>query len=143
MRLGLRNFPQLNVLACAMTCLLSIGCNHIPGRPGPEPEVMRPDQILDFPTLYQKNCRACHGVDGKNGAAIPLANPVYLAVAGEDTLSRTVAKGVSGKLMPPFARSAGGMLTDQQVNVLAQGILRTWATPNLFATQNLPPYLAT
>lgn len=138
MRPGLP-FSPLNALICAATCLLAMGCNHIPGRPDPEPEVKRPDQIVDFPTLYKQNCAACHGESGKNGAAILLANPVYLAIVGEDTLSHTIAKGVPGKLMPPFAKSSGAMLTDQQVNVLAQGIMQTWSTPNL-AIQNLPPY---
>ena len=35
------------------------------------------------------------------------------------------------------------MLTDQQVAVLAQGMVREWGTPNLLATQNAPTYLAT
>ena len=68
------------ILACA-AALSSAGCNA-PGKPGPNPEVARPEQILDFSTLYAQNCAACvlHGVDGHNGAAISLANPVYLAV---------------------------------------------------------------
>jgi mono/diheme cytochrome c family protein len=143
MRLGLPNFTRLNALTCAATSLFLVGCNHIPGRPGPGPEVKRPDQVLDFPTLYRQNCAGCHGENGKNGATIPLANPVYLAVAGEATLLNTIAKGVPGKLMPPFAKSFGGMLTDQQVDILAGGILRTWSTANLVAAQSLPPYLAT
>jgi cytochrome c oxidase cbb3-type subunit 3/ubiquinol-cytochrome c reductase cytochrome c subunit len=75
--------------------------------------------------------------------AIPLANPVYLDVAGEDRLRQIIANGVPGKLMPPFAKSAGGMLTDQQVASLAQGIVRTWGSPGILAGQNPPPYLAT
>ena len=35
------------------------------------------------------------------------------------------------------------MLTDQQVSVLAQGMIREWGTPNLFATQSAPPFVAT
>jgi mono/diheme cytochrome c family protein len=141
-RLKLPDFTRLNALACAAVCLLALGCNHAPGRPGPEPEVARPEQVLDFPTLYKQNCAGCHGANGKNGAAIPLANPVYLAIAAEDTVSTKIANGVSGKLMPPFAKSAGGMLTDQQVHALAHGVMQQWATLNLLVTQNPPPYLA-
>ena len=124
-------------------CLAAAGCSHIPGRPSPGPEVVRPEQVLDFPTLYKQNCAACHGESGRNGAAIPLANPVYLSIAGEDQIHQIIANGVAGKLMPPFAKSAGGMLTDQQVTALADGILRTWGKPRLLAGQNPPPYAAT
>jgi mono/diheme cytochrome c family protein len=124
-------------------CMAFLGCSRIPGRPGPGPEVVRPEEVLAFPTLYKENCAACHGENGKNGAALSLANPVYLAVAGEENIQQTIAKGVSGKLMPPFAKSSGGMLTDQQVSALAQGLIQQWGKPNLLQGQNPPPYLAT
>lgn len=134
-----------NTLLLAAVCLasLGLGCNRIPGRPGPEPEVQRPDQVLAFSTLYRQNCAACHGVNGKDGAALPLANPVYLAIAGDDRLREIIANGVPNTLMPPFAKSAGGMLTDQQVGVLSQGIMSSWGQPNLLASQNPPPYAST
>jgi cytochrome c oxidase cbb3-type subunit 3/ubiquinol-cytochrome c reductase cytochrome c subunit len=103
---------------------------------------VRPEQVLGFPVLYKQNCAACHGENGKNGAVISLANPVYLAVAGQETLQQVIAKGVPGKLMPPFAKSAGGMLTDAQVSTLAQGLVKTWGTPDFLAGQNAPLYLA-
>jgi cytochrome c oxidase cbb3-type subunit 3/ubiquinol-cytochrome c reductase cytochrome c subunit len=99
--------------------------------------------VLDFSTLYKANCAACHGENGRNGAAISLANPAYLAVAGEEMLREVTAKGVPGKLMPPFAKSAGGMLTDQQIGVLAQGMVQQWSRPDRFAGQSLPAYRAT
>ncbi len=102
-----------------------------------------PSEVLDFATLYKANCAACHGENGRNGPAISLANPAYLAVAGEDNLLEITAKGVPGKLMPPFAKSAGGMLTDQQIKVLAHGMMQHWSKPDLFAGQNVPPYRAT
>jgi mono/diheme cytochrome c family protein len=138
-----RIIRMFGALALSAVCLAAAGCSRIPGRPGPGPEVVRPDEILAFPALYKQNCAACHGENGKNGAAISLANPVYLAAAGEGTLQQAIAKGVHGKLMPPFARSAGGMLTDRQVTVLAQGLVQQWGTPDLLAGQNAPPYLAT
>ena len=134
---------QLAALALAASCLVPIGCHRLPGHPGPEPEVPRPEQVLDFATLYKQNCSACHGENGKNGASLPLANPVYIAIAGQANINHVAANGVSGKLMPPFAKSAGGMLTDQQINVISQGIVKSWATPNLLATQNPPPYTTT
>src|SRR3981189_2030463 len=109
------------VLRCWRGCSgWRVGAAFRDGR-GRGAEVPRPDDVLDFSTLYKSNCAACHGENGMDGVAISLANPVYLAVAGEDNLRHIVANGVSGRLMPPFARSAGGMLTEQKVNVLAHG----------------------
>lgn len=142
MRLALVPFASFYALALAAVALALMGCSRIPGRPGPGPEVVRPDEVLDFPTLYKANCAACHGQNGVNGAAISLANPVYLAVAGEENLREITAKGVPGKLMPPFAKSAGGMLSDQQINVLAHGVMQQWSKPDLFAGLSMPQYRA-
>jgi cytochrome c oxidase cbb3-type subunit 3/ubiquinol-cytochrome c reductase cytochrome c subunit len=129
-------------LSLAMAFALA-GCDHAPGRPGPGPEVIRPEQQLDFATLYKTNCVACHGTSGSHGPAISLANPVYLAIAGEDKIQDVTARGVHGTLMPAFAKGSGGTLTDQQVQVLAHGIMQTWGKPNLLAGQNPPPYQGT
>jgi mono/diheme cytochrome c family protein len=142
MRLALVPFASFYALTLASVALALMGCSRIPGRPGPGPEVVRPDEVLDFPTLYKANCAACHGENGVNGAAISLANPVYLAVAGEENLRVITAKGVPGKLMPPFAKSAGGMLSDQQINVLAHGMMQRWSKPDLFAGLSIPQYRA-
>jgi mono/diheme cytochrome c family protein len=142
MRLAFLSSTSFYVLAVA-SALALVGCSHVPGRPGPGPEVVRPDEVLDFSTLYKANCTACHGENGRNGAAISLANPVYLAVAGEDNLRHITANGVSGKLMPPFAKSAGGMLTDQQIGVLAHGMVQQWAKPDLLAGLSIPQYKST
>ncbi|MCU1293163.1 MAG: hypothetical protein JWP08_2013 [Bryobacterales bacterium] len=142
MRLALPSFALFYALALAAMLAL-VGCSRIPGRPGPGPEVVRPNEVLDFPTLYKTNCAACHGENGRDGAAISLANPVYLAVAGEDNLRHITANGVSGRLMPPFAKSAGGMLIDQQIGVLAQGMMQQWSKPDLLAGLSVPQYRST
>lgn len=128
---------SISMMACAVA-LLCVGCKNVPGRPGPEAE--RPMQVLKFSVLYKENCAACHGESGKNGAAISLANPVYLAVAGVDRIQNVTAKGVAGTLMPSFARSQGGMLTDQQIAVLAQGMESEWGSANALSVQTPPAY---
>jgi mono/diheme cytochrome c family protein len=142
MRFAWLRFASFNALALAAMVVL-VGCDRVPGRPGPGPEVPRPDQVLDFSTLYKSNCAACHGENGKNGAAISLANPAYLAVISEQNLREITGRGVSGKLMPPFSKSAGGMLTDQQINVLADGMMQRWSKPEFFAELKVPQYKAT
>src|SRR5271170_4603851 len=115
----MRRCRSLLILLASGVVLAGLGCENPRGKPGPEPEVPRPDQVLDFSTLYKQNCVACHGDGHEPGAALFLANPVYLAVAGEGNLKSIIGNGVPGKLMPAFGQSAGGMLTDQQVNILA------------------------
>ena len=121
--------------------LAMAGC-RAPGKPGPGPEVIRPEQVSDFATLYKENCAACHGEDGHHGNAVSLANPVYLALAGKDVLWNATAKGGPGELMPAFAKSQGGTLTDQQIGILVDGIRQRWARPGLLAGENPPPYAA-
>jgi mono/diheme cytochrome c family protein len=137
MKIGSRT---LTVLALCTAVAACAGCTHVPGHPRPGADVSRPDQQLDFQSLYSQNCSGCHGDDGRNGAALPLNNPAYLAIVGADNLRTATAKGVSATLMPPFARSAGGMLTDRQIEALVQGMLHAWARPSEFAGINLPPY---
>jgi cytochrome c oxidase cbb3-type subunit 3/ubiquinol-cytochrome c reductase cytochrome c subunit len=133
----------LGCLVAAMT-----GC-RAPGKPGPEPEVVRPEEVLDFATLYRQNCAACHGDQGQHGVSISLANPVYLALAGRDVLVSATAKGgngprdEAGKLMPAYAKSQGGSLTDRQIEILADGMERNWGRRDLLAGEAPPPYAAT
>lgn len=118
------------------------GCDSAPGKPKPglAKEQIRPDQVTDFNTLYSQNCAACHGNYGKNGAAISLANPLYLAFAGAQNLQRVTANGVPGTMMPGFQKSAGGMLTEQQITVITQGMIQAWGNSSVVGGQSLPSY---
>lgn len=130
---------SLVILGC-IAALAAAGCHSsAPGRPSQGAEARRPDQILDFPTLYASNCAACHGAHGSNGAAISMANPVYLSYAGLSNIQRITAEGVPGTLMPPFAKSHGGMLTDRQIQILTEGMIASWSKPGL---QPSPAYTA-
>jgi len=125
-----------------MSCLALLGCSQLPGKPAPGPEVPRPDQVVDFPTLYSQNCSGCHGDHGMNGSAYPLANPTYQALVDEQGLRKIIANGLPGTLMPAFAISADGTLTDQQVDALAKGMHDTWYKSGTLESANLPPYQA-
>ena len=127
--------------AAVFLAALALASCDLPGRPGPEPEVLRPEQVLDFATLYSQNCAGCHGAEGRGGAAVSLADPVYLAYADDATVRRVTANGVAHTLMPAFARSAGGMLTDKQIDVLVSGI-RGWAGTSSPGSIKPPAYTA-
>jgi cytochrome c oxidase cbb3-type subunit III len=132
----------LFAFAATLAVLALVGCNSLPGRPGPGPEVVRPDEVLDFNTLYKQSCSGCHGAEGKGGAAVSLADPVYLALVDEATFRRVTANGVPGTPMPAFGRSAGGTLTDRQIDVLVRESRARWAKPDTLGGANPPPYLA-
>jgi mono/diheme cytochrome c family protein len=117
--------------------LVGAACSSSGGRAGAP--VIRPDQIEDFKVLYAENCAGCHGPAGKGGATTALSDPIFLTIADDATIRRTAANGVPGTPMPAFAQSAGGMLTEKQIDSLVHGI-RSWARPDLLRDANPPPY---
>ncbi len=129
---------SLAALFAAAALAALTGCHGAPGYPGsPEP---RPEQQLEFATLYSQNCAGCHGPDGRGGAAIALNSSTYLAFAGRDRIRSAAAHGIKGSLMPAFARSSGGMLTDQQVDAIVNGMFREWNLPSSAPPAQLPPW---
>ena len=134
---------HMYVTGALCTAILVLGgCRNPPGKPGYSSQTKRPDQVLDFSTLYANNCAACHGEQGRRGAAISLANPVYLSVAGLRNIESVTGNGVPGTMMPPFARSAGGLLTDQQVEIISQGMIDTWGKHPTQGDEDAPRYAA-
>jgi mono/diheme cytochrome c family protein len=123
----------------AASLVLLAACDAAPGRPDKSSEAVAPNEVVEFRTLYGANCAGCHGEHGRGGAAIGLAEPVYLAIADDASIRKVIAEGVGGTAMPAFAQSAGGMLTDVQVDAITRGI-RSWARP-VDATP--PPRVAT
>lgn len=105
-------------------------------------QVIPPNKIMDFSFLYSRNCSGCHGPNGTGGAAIGLGDPVYLAVADDATIRRVTADGVAGTSMPAFAQRSGGMLTDDQIDVIIRGIRTRWAEPDALRGGNAPAYAA-
>jgi cytochrome c oxidase cbb3-type subunit III len=124
-----------------LTVAVCIACSNSPGRPAQNSAVVPPDQIVDFSVLYGQNCAGCHGVEGSGGAAMSLANPVFLGIADDTVIRHTAANGVPGTPMPAFAQSAGGMLTDKQLEAIVSGI-RSWAKTGALGNQTPPPYAA-
>jgi mono/diheme cytochrome c family protein len=137
------NLRQRTFGVLALLALVCSGCGTPRGQPGADAVPVDPDNISDFSTLYSQNCAGCHGPNGKSGAAIALADPIYLAIADDSVLQRVTTNGVAGTQMPAFAKSAGGMLTDQQIAIIVRGIREHWSQPNVFRGENPPPYSAT
>ena len=125
----------------ALTAIVLAGCGMPHGQPNKGSEVLAPNEVLDFGTLYAENCAGCHGAKGHGGAAIALANPVYLAIADDAAIRKVIANGVRGTSMPAFAVSAGGMLTDAQIDVITKGIRSSWSQQGILEAGTPPSYL--
>jgi cytochrome c oxidase cbb3-type subunit 3 len=132
----LRTLSPLAVLSLAMLT----ACNAPDSEPQTKSESVAPSQVSDFDTLYAQNCAGCHGAQGRGGASIALANPVYLAIVDESTMHNIVANGVHGTSMPAFAQSAGGMLTEQQTELITNGIFSRWGRKQVLDGTNPPSY---
>jgi cytochrome c oxidase cbb3-type subunit 3 len=134
-------FRHLCVLV-ALAAILVSGCGTPHGQPSKDSKVLAPNEILEFGTLYAENCAGCHGAEGRGGAAIALANPVYLAIADDASIRKVIANGVRGAAMPALAKSAGGMLTDVQIDVITKEIRSRWSKQGVLDTATGPSYAA-
>ena len=134
---------KCRIVLIAVALLATMACGTrgtAPGRPQADAQVIPPTKIVDFNLLYAGNCAGCHGANGKGGAAIGLADPVYLAIADDATIRRVASRGVPGTAMPGFAQRSGGMLTDDQINAIVDGIRSRWAKPDALGGADAPPY---
>jgi mono/diheme cytochrome c family protein len=128
------------VAAAAISAMLLSGCGSPHGQPRKGSETLAPNEVLEFGALYAENCAGCHGAEGRGGAAIALADPVYLAIADDAAIRKVIATGVRGTAMPAFAESAGGMLTDKQIEVITSEMRLRWSQRGILDVANPPSY---
>jgi len=128
--------------ASAVLSLLLSGCSSPHGQPQGDSEGVAPSQVSNFATLYSQNCAGCHGAQGRGGPALALADPVYLAIVNQSAMRKVIANGIHGTSMSAFAQSAGGMLTDKQIDVITSGILANWSRKGTLDGSNPPSYAA-
>jgi cytochrome c oxidase cbb3-type subunit 3 len=133
-------YSTIPVFVAFMILILTAGCDRLPGKPIPEERWKPATEMMEFSQLYAQNCSGCHGADGRLGAARPLNDPLYLALASGLTLRTAIARGVPGTSAPPFAQQSGGSLTEKQIDVLVEGMKSHWGKAENFTTVVLPPY---
>jgi cytochrome c oxidase cbb3-type subunit 3 len=126
----------------ALDAILLSGCSSPHGQPQKGSETQAPNEVLQFGPLYAQSCAGCHGAEGQGGAAIALADPVYLGIADEKAMRKVIANGVRGTSMPAFAQNSGGMLTDKQIDVITNEIRSRWSRPGTLNGANPPSYVA-
>ncbi len=128
-------------IACVAATLLCAACNGVGEGMAALKVPVRPDDVVDFWTLYNQNCSACHGQNGQNGPALDLANPVYQAIIDDGSLKKWITSGMPGTEMPAFGESAGGFLSTNQVDALVAGMRANWTTGGATGATP-PPYVA-
>jgi mono/diheme cytochrome c family protein len=126
--------------SAALELVLLSGCSSPHGQPQKGSETQAPNEVLQLGPLYAQNCAGCHGSEGRGGAAIALADPVYLDIADEKAVRKVIANGVPGTSMPAFAQSSGGMLTDKQIDVITDEIRLRWGRSGILNGANPPSY---
>jgi mono/diheme cytochrome c family protein len=105
----------------ALGLILAAGCT-LRGKPTEADRYHRPEEVLEFATLYRDNCAACHGADGKLGPGPPLRDDLFRALIPTAEVEKVVSHGRTGTLMPAFTRKNGGILTETQVQILVHEI---------------------
>ena len=128
-------------LPTALVAVLLAGCGTPPGQPRDGSIQPAPNEVVAFSALYADNCAGCHGANGRGGAAIALADPVYLAIVDHRAMRASVANGVRGTSMPAFAQGAGGMLTDKQIDALVNGMGSRWSRAGVLDGATPPSYI--
>jgi cytochrome c oxidase cbb3-type subunit III len=135
-------YSNTPLLVALVILILAAGCDRLPGKPTPEERWKAATEVTDFSQLYALNCAGCHGADGRLGAARPLNDPLYLALASPATLRTMIAQGVPGTNAPALAQRAGGPLTDKQIDILIEGMRSHWGKAENFKGIALPAYSA-
>ena len=136
------NSLRYSYLAALVSMIVLSGCGSPPGPRHESSEILAPNEVTDFHTLYAENCAGCHGSEGRGGAAMALADPVYFAIADNASIRKVVANGVKGTSMPAFAQSTGGMLTNKQVDLITTEMRSRWSQPGILNGANPPAYAA-
>jgi len=134
-----RKHATRHALLTLLVCSIA-GCD-LPGKPKRADQYMPPQKEMTFSVLFQENCSGCHGANGKLGPAPPLNDKLFLALVPETELQRVISEGRAGTLMPAFAATQGGHLTDAQIKVMAEGVAQSWRSME-HAPKGAPPYLA-
>ena len=138
----MRDCKSDSLLQSASPLTLLTGCNsRLPGQPTEAERWRAPAEITDFNQLYTQNCAGCHGVRRKN-----LARRVRLTTRSIWPLSRTTQcarrsqQAGLGRICPRFSEQAGGHLTDQQIELIVNGMRAHWSKPDDFKGVDLPRY---
>jgi cytochrome c oxidase cbb3-type subunit III len=130
---------RAGLVLTAIFAALAAGCGQAASKTNVESGARNTNQNEEFRALFAENCAACHGEEGKGGAAIALNDAIYLASADDAVIRNAIVNGGPGTASPAFGQAEGGLLKDEQIATLVKGI-RAWARPEALNGAQLPHY---
>ena len=106
------------------------GCKDAPGKPraGVRTRPARAGPRLQRP-LPAELCRLPRRIRQERRRHFPRKPHLSRNGRTSANIQRITAAGVPGTMMPAFGKAAGGSLTDQQIAILAHGMITTWGNP--------------
>ncbi|MCH2162699.1 MAG: c-type cytochrome [Phycisphaerales bacterium] len=129
---------MLGSMASVMGFLLA-GCGDFwPGKPQPAVPVTLGTEA-GFLAAYGSKCAACHGDNGRSGAARPLNDPLYLAITPKTAFAQAVGHG-QGTLMPAYLAETGGPWSDERLDAFVDDVYTFWGDAARFEGQQLPQH---
>lgn len=121
----------------ALVAVLLAGCE----REAPEPKLAPAQQLARGREIYGRMCAVCHGDNGegyKADGAPRLAQPEFLASAGDDFLRRAIRNGRAGTTMSAWGSERGGPLSPADVDAVVR-FMHVWKTDTPVAMDDSPP----
>jgi len=120
--------------------MLLSSCAVPHGQPRKGAETLAPNEVSECSTALRRQLRSCHGQDGREAHRTSLLGDPSIWRSPIKPPSEESSKGVRGTAMPAFAESAGGLLTDKQLDIIIQGIQSRWSRPGVLDGANPPSY---
>lgn len=104
-----------------------------PGRHEAARAQMKAEAVERGAGLYSSQCALCHGPDGEGGVGPALQGTPL----DDETLHKTIARGVAGTAMPAFDAEEGGPLAEHEITDLVT-FIKNWES-GLLVTEPAEP----
>ena len=118
------------------------GCSTAPRRGPQRFGALPPREVTDFDALYATTARPAMAPRERTERRSRSAIRCILAIADDASCAASRQRRARTPPMPAFAQSAGGMLTDEQIDAIVAGIRSRWAKPGHLDGDDPPPYAA-